>query len=55
MTWNKAAIAGLGPAFTTILLTLDTRMGWNLGPEFWGAALTIGFGALAFFVPNKAA
>ena len=52
MTWNKAAIAALGPALTTILLTMDNRMGWNLGAEFWGAVLTVAFGVLTFIVPN---
>jgi len=49
---NKAGLGALGPALTALLLTLDTRMGWNLGPEFWGAALTVAFGLLVFFVPN---
>jgi hypothetical protein len=52
MTWNKAAIAALGPALTTILLTVDVRAGWNLGDQFWAAVLTVGFGLLAYFVPN---
>lgn len=55
MTWNKAAISALGPALTTILLTLDTRYGWNFGPEFWGAVLFVAFGAAAYFVPNAEA
>ena len=49
---NKAVFGGLGPAITTILLMLDQRMGWGLGPEFWGAALTVAFTLLVFFVPN---
>lgn len=52
LTWNKAAISALGPALTTILLTFDARLGWNFGPEFWGAVLSVGFGILAFVVPN---
>lgn len=52
MTWNKAGIAALGPAITTILLMLDQRMGWGLGEQFWGAVLTVGFGVLTYVVPN---
>jgi hypothetical protein len=55
MTWNKAAIAALGPALTTILLTFDTRYGWNFGPEFWGAVLFVAFGAAGYFIPNAEA
>lgn len=49
---NKAGLGALGPAITAILLTLDQRMGWGLGAEFWGAALTVAFGLLVYFVPN---
>jgi hypothetical protein len=52
LTWNKAAIAGIGPALTTILLALDTHFGWGLGQEFWGAVLTVAFGIVAFAIPN---
>lgn len=55
MTFNKAAISALGPALTTILLTIDTKAGWNLGPELWGAVLTVAFGILAYYVPNTEA
>lgn len=54
-TFNKAIAGGLGPAATTILLTLDTRFGWNLGAEFWGAFLTIAFFLITFFVANSKA
>ena len=37
LTWNKAAIAGVAPALTTILSALDAHQGWGLGEEFWGA------------------
>ena len=49
---NKAYIGSLGPALTALLLTLDTKMGWGFGPEFWGAVLTVGFGLATFFIPN---
>lgn len=51
-TFNKAAVAALGPALTTILLTVDTRAGWNLGPEFWGAVLMVAFGVAGYLIPN---
>ncbi len=54
-TFNKALIAGAGPAATTILLTLDTKFGWGMGPEFWGAVLTLSFLGLGWVVPNKPA
>ncbi len=53
MTWNKAAVAGLGPAVTTILLGLDAKFGWGMGEVFWGAVCAVGFGILAFAIPNK--
>lgn len=51
---NKAGIGALGPALTAILLTLDKRMGWELGADFWGSVLAIAFFALVYFVPNIA-
>jgi hypothetical protein len=53
MTWNKAALGGLGPAATVIMLGLDAKLGWNMGAEFWGAVGTVLFGALVYLVPNK--
>lgn len=52
--FNKASLGALGPALTAILLTLDTRMGWNLGNDFWGAVLTVVFFLIVYFVPNVA-
>ena len=52
LTWNKAAIAGVAPALTTILLALDAHQGWGLGEEFWGAVMTVAFGILTFAIPN---
>lgn len=49
---NKAYISSLGPALTAVLLTLDQRMGWGFGPEFWGAVLTVVFGLATFLIPN---
>ncbi len=51
---NKAGVGALGPALTAILLTLDKRMGWELGPEFWGSVLTVAFLAAVYFIPNVA-
>lgn len=49
---NKAYVGSLGPALTAVLLTLDERMGWGFGVEFWGAVLTVAFGLLTWAVPN---
>lgn len=49
---NKAYVGALGPALTAILLTLDQKMGWGFGVEFWGAVLTVIFGLATFFIPN---
>lgn len=54
-TFNKAIIAGIGPAATTVLLGLDTKFGWGMGEAFWGGVLTIGFAVLGYLIPNKAA
>lgn len=51
---NKSYLGALGPALTAILLTLDQRMGWGFGAEFWGSVLTVVFGLAVFFVPNIA-
>jgi len=53
MTWNKAAIGGLGPALTAIALGLDAKFQWGMGEAFWGAVGVVVFGLLTYFIPNK--
>lgn len=53
MTWNKAGVAALGPAFTAIALGLDAKFQWGMGETFWGAVGTVLFFALTYFTPNK--
>ena len=49
---NKALIAGVGSALTTILVALDARFGWGFDKEFWGAVLTVATCVMTYAVPN---
>ena len=42
-TASNASAASISAALTTILIILDERVGWNFGPEFWGAFLVVLF------------
>ena len=52
LTWNKAAISGIGPALTTILIGLDAHFSWGFGKEFWGAVLVVATGIMTYAIPN---
>lgn len=53
-TVNKANIATLVSALTTIAMIVDKRMGWNMGIEFYGAVGMILTWTATYWVPNKA-
>lgn len=51
-SFNKANVAGLVAAVTAMIMVLDKRLMWNLGPEFWGPGGVILTWLVTYFVPN---